>query len=155
VNDENHLETSAKARSLARKEPDAQSRSPHGRVLIIDDCQELLSIHCTMLEIAGFETEGHGSGFEALQRLSGADKPDLIILDYCLGDMSGLEFIEQLERERPDITNDVPVLYLTGVDNIQRGKAAGLLQKPTTMNQLIETVHHYVGQARNRTKTTP
>lgn len=79
-------------------------------ILVVEDEAGLATMLRYNLERQGFRVEEAASGPEALSRMSEA-RPDLVLLDWMLPVMSGLEVCRQIRR-RP-ATRDVPVIMLT------------------------------------------
>jgi len=79
-------------------------------ILIVEDEAPLLTLMRYNLEKQGFAVEEATDGQEALLRVSEA-RPDLILLDWMLPAMSGLEVCRQLRR-RPN-TRDLPIIMVT------------------------------------------
>jgi signal transduction histidine kinase/DNA-binding response OmpR family regulator len=110
------------------------------RVLVVDDDARVRHFLTTALQAAGFVCVGTGSGEEGL-RLAG-DRPDLIVLDVELPDLSGREVCRRL-KAAPE-TAAVPVLMLSGVftDPADRSQALedgsdAYLTKPVTSRELV------------------
>ena len=81
------------------------------RALIIDDSRGMRSILRRMLHQLGFETDEAANGREGLERLQQNGTPDLVLVDWNLPVMNGLEFIQAV---RADHTYDaVPLLMVT------------------------------------------
>lgn len=80
-------------------------------ILIVEDEPDLVAGLEYNLRRQGYATCAVGTGAEALARANGANRPDLVILDLMLPDLSGLEVCRRL-RAAP-ATRDVPVLMLT------------------------------------------
>jgi response regulator RpfG family c-di-GMP phosphodiesterase len=112
-------------------------------VLLIDDSFDTLDIHRMMLEMDGFEVFTAQSGAEAFSVLS-AVTPDLILLDYFLGDMNGVGFLDQLEKINPFASEHIPVVFLSGLEEVPKSRAIGLIHKPADMNYFLEAVHTYI-----------
>ena len=78
-------------------------------------------------------------------------KPDLILLDYELPEMDGLEVMAALRASV--VTRDIPVLLCTaskvGVDDIR--KADGFLAKPYSEGLLYRMVDHLVEKQKRTT----
>ncbi|MEW6578685.1 MAG: response regulator [Chloroflexota bacterium] len=72
---------------------------PGYRVLIVEDDGELGVILLTILERMGFEVWHAPDGQRALE-LFGSQKPDLVLLDIALPDITGWRLLEEM-RERP------------------------------------------------------
>lgn len=87
------------------------SASGHGsRILLVDDDADLREVVGAMLESVGLRVESVGSAEEA-QEVVRDTPPDLIVLDWNLPGMSGLDLLKLL-RAQPS-TRQLPVLFLT------------------------------------------
>jgi two-component system, sensor histidine kinase and response regulator len=117
---------------------------PRQSILVIDDSIEMLMIQRSVLESDGFAVFTAQSGATALEVLSEIDKPDLILLDVQMEDMSGPEFLNILEQNRPQIIKDVPVVFLTAMDEAPIGKATGYIRKLMDIDKFLEAVHRFI-----------
>src|SRR5688572_19279175 len=79
-------------------------------ILLVEDEEALVTLLRYNFEAAGYEIAAAGDGDEALVAIA-ERKPDLVILDWMLPRVSGLEVCRQIRR-RPE-TRDVPVIMLT------------------------------------------
>lgn len=79
-------------------------------ILVVEDEAPLLTLLRYNLEKQGFRVEEATDGQEALLRVSEA-KPDLVLLDWMLPSLSGIEVCRQIRR-RP-ATRDLPVIMVT------------------------------------------
>lgn len=121
---------------------DAQPASV-GRVLVVEDDDDLAHIISRNLELAGHAVEvaGDGSaGLAAAQR----SQPHVILLDVMMPVMDGWEVLRELKQD--PTTREIPVVMLTALaeerDVIQghlRG-AVRYMTKPFEMRELLETV---------------
>jgi len=90
-----------------------------GVILIVDDEPDIASTVAFNLEREGFRTLTTDFGRKALELAAGDPRPDLVVLDLMLPDMSGTEVCRQL-RSSPD-TRRIPILMLTAkTDAIDR-----------------------------------
>ncbi|TRZ91704.1 MAG: phosphate regulon transcriptional regulatory protein PhoB [Rhodocyclaceae bacterium] len=113
------------------------------RVLVVEDetaIQELLTV---TLATAGFEVEVAGSAEEALQSIN-KELPELILIDWMLPGMSGLQLAQQL-RSHPR-TSELPLIMLTARGN-EGDRVAGLdtgaddyITKPFSPRELVARV---------------
>lgn len=73
------------------------------RVLIVDDEADMrLLVRTVLRNTSDFEVVGEaGSGAEALSAVRGLD-PDVVVLDYRMPDLTGVDLAEQLLAESPD-----------------------------------------------------
>jgi CheY-like chemotaxis protein len=83
-----------------------------GRLVLVDDNLEILSTFKELLEAAGYQVTPCESGLSALLRI-GLDRPDAVILDLKLNDISGFDVYRTL-KGAPE-TEDLPVLFVSGV----------------------------------------
>lgn len=96
-----------------------------GRVLIVDDDPGVSRVVGTLLETAGFQAVTVESAEEAFDALRG-ECADLVILDWNLPGMSGIELCERLRRDRG--FGDLPIVFLTShtsSDDVDRAFRAG------------------------------
>jgi len=118
------------------------------RLLIIDDDVELCNLLRDYLGHEGYRVEACHSAEDALQRLSGREVWDLLILDIQMPGASGLELLQQL---RPRLRT--PVIMLTGRgDEIDRilGLEMGAddyLGKPCNPRELLARVRAVLRRA--------
>ena len=88
--------------------PDGALMKPS--ILVVEDEAALLALLRYNLERQGFHVEEATDGQEALTRIAEA-KPDLVLLDWMLPSLSGIEVCRQIRR-RP-ATRDLPVIMVT------------------------------------------
>lgn len=80
------------------------------RILIVEDEQDLAQLVAMNLERAGFETVIAADGRAALAEAT-RSKPDLILLDVMLPELSGTEVAKRLRVD--PATTDIPIIMLT------------------------------------------
>jgi two-component system CitB family response regulator len=91
------------------------------RTLVVDDDFRVAELHCAYLErVKGFAVAGQAhSGADALEAVARL-RPDLILLDIYLPDMSGLDVLQRLrEDEQP-----VDVISITAAREVESLRAA-------------------------------
>src|SRR5712692_7505271 len=109
-------------------------------VLLVEDEPELGRLVMRELEAAGYRVRYAADGPAAL-RLFAADPPDLVVLDWMLPGLDGLEVLRRLRQTSP-----VPVLMLTArAEEVDRvvGLEVGAddyLVKPFGMRELVARV---------------
>ena len=90
--------------------PDSVATSNKPLVLIVEDEAALMTMLRYNLEKQGFRVEEAGDGEEALTRINEL-KPDMVLLDWMLPHLSGIEVCRQIRR-RP-ATRELPVIMIT------------------------------------------
>lgn len=91
---------------------------PH-KILIVDDEPFNLDLLEQELTDLGYEVEKAGGGEEALEKLESL-QPDLLLLDYMMPGMNGLDVLRELKKRR----NNVPVIMITAYGTIERAVEA-------------------------------
>ena len=93
-----------------------------GQILIVDDDGMFRESLVQNLSDAGFVTIGFEDGPSALSHLAQANVPDVILLDWKMPGMTGIEVLRELRRQKIE----VPVVFLTVLSD-QIYEEAGLL----------------------------
>ncbi len=112
-------------------------------VLVVDDILKNLQVIGTILEEAGFEISVADNGKDAIEMVK-ADKPDLILLDIMMPEMSGFEVIRHL-KANPE-TEEIPVIFLTAkteTEDIVQGFNLGgvdYITKPFKKEELLSRI---------------
>ncbi len=121
-------------------------------VLIADDDDSLRHILAATLEKAGYETLRARNGGETLACVKRADI-DVILLDIWLGDVNGLELIEEIQQYNSPASIIVITAHGTTQTAIDAAKqrAYGYLTKPIDQKQLLDLVSR-AAAATNQTK---
>lgn len=88
------------------------------RALVIDDSRAMRSILKQTLKKLNFDVEEAGHGGEGLRHLEQNAAPELILVDWNMPEMNGLEFVKAL-RARPDMGH-VPVVMVTTETEVGR-----------------------------------
>jgi two-component system phosphate regulon response regulator PhoB len=120
--------------------PDGISGASKPLVLVVEDEAALVTMLRYNLEKQGFRVEEAADGQEALTRIAEVT-PDLVLLDWMLPVMSGLEVCRQIRR-RP-ATRELPVIMVTARTEDQdavRGLNTGAddyITKPFSIDALL------------------
>jgi DNA-binding response OmpR family regulator len=109
-------------------------------ILLVEDAADLAQVIVRELEAAGYRVLHAADGLAALQSHA-HHQPDLVILDWMLPELDGLEVLRQIRQ-----TSVIPVLMLTARDE-EADRVIGLevgaddyLTKPFSMRELIARV---------------
>jgi two-component system chemotaxis response regulator CheY len=113
-------------------------------IFLVDDSTTVLLSTGSILTKAGYQVEKASSGDEALGKLKGGLKPDLMITDLNMPGMNGIDLIKSV-RQLPNF-RFMPILFLT--TESQQAKrmeakaagASGWLVKPATADELLNTI---------------
>jgi len=123
--------------------PDGPSSTSKPLVLVVEDEAALVTMLRYNLEKQGFRVEEAADGQEALTLIA-ETRPDLVLLDWMLPAMSGLEVCRQIRR-RP-ATRDLPVIMVTARTEDQdavRGLNIGAddyITKPFSIDALLARI---------------
>jgi len=109
-------------------------------VLIVDDNDALRDTLHRALGTHGYEVREAANGLMVMEMLAEA-AVDLVITDYIMRGMDGIELIEEIQVKWPTI----PVVLLTGCLSADAAKSmlrgrAHFLSKPVTLSQLLSTI---------------
>ncbi len=113
-------------------------------IFLVDDSATILLSISSILAKAGYATEKAANAEEALRKLQGGLKIDLLITDLNMPGMNGIELIKEV-RKLPAY-RFVPILFLTTESQQSRkleAKAAGAsgwIVKPATADELLNTI---------------
>ena len=112
-------------------------------VVVIDDSFDFLYLIKIILQLDDYEIFTAQSGKEAFKILSEIT-PNLILLDMQMADMNGTEFLIILEEKMPKIIQDVPVVFLTGMDAVPKSKAVGFIRKPADKEKFLKDIRSFI-----------
>ena len=117
-------------------------------VLIVEDNELNMKLFRDLLEAHGYQTSGTSNGYEALDLVRKL-RPDLILMDIQLPEISGLEVTKWL-KEDDDLAH-IPVVAVTAFamkgdeERIREGGCEAYLSKPISVGKFIETVRRFIG----------
>ena len=119
------------------------------KILVADDESHILHVVSLKLRNAGFTVVTACDGQEALE-LAQQENPDLIVIDYQMPHLSGVEVCQRLKQK--EATNRIPAILLTarGYDlDLAVTQASGIvriLSKPFSPRQLLATVNEILAE---------
>lgn len=124
--------------------PQEGSSTRKKRILVVDDNADFLGLNRTVLEMEDYEVFTAQSGCDGLTLLAKIAHLDLILLDIQMGDMSGPQFLLEFEEKQPEIFENVPVVFLSGMDKVPASKAVGFIRKPFDLDKFLAAVHSFI-----------
>ena len=113
-------------------------------ILVADDESHILHVVSLKLRNAGFRVLTARDGQEALE-IAQQQHPDLLITDYHMPQLSGLELCQRLKQDRQ--TNNIPAIMLTArgyhlePSDTEQSGILRMLSKPFSPRQLLTTVN--------------
>jgi CheY-like chemotaxis protein len=117
------------------------------RILVVEDNPLNFKLVRDVLEYAGYEVVGAGSGEEGL-RVAGDRPPDLVLMDLQLPGIDGTETMHLLRQGV--LADDVPVIALSALvmdqDHADAESAGfdGYLNKPISVRSLLDQLASFL-----------
>jgi two-component system, cell cycle response regulator DivK len=121
-------------------------------VLIVEDNELNMKLFNDLLEANGYRTlqtkDGH-----AVMEIARREKPDLILMDIQLPEVSGLEVTKWLKDD--DELKAIPVVAVTAFamkgdeERIRAGGCEAYLSKPISVAKFVGTIRGFLGDARS------
>jgi two-component system cell cycle response regulator DivK len=116
-------------------------------VLIVEDNELNLKLFNDLLEARGYNILQTREGLEAL-RIAREHKPDLILMDIQLPEVSGLEVTKWLKED--DELKSIPVIAVTAFamkgdeEKIREGGCEAYIAKPISISSFLATVEKFL-----------
>lgn len=120
------------------------------RVMIVEDNELNMKLFKDLIEASGYETIRTRNGLEALD-LARKHKPDLILMDIQLPEVSGLEVTKWIKED--DKLHRIPVIAVTAFamkgdeERIRQGGCEAYISKPISVASFVQTIKSYLGDA--------
>ena len=120
-------------------------------ILIVEDNELNMKLFHDLLAAHGYRTIQTRNGLEALE-LARTHRPDLILMDIQLPEVSGLEVTKWIKED--DELRNIPVIAVTAFamkgdeERIRSGGCEAYISKPISVMTFLETVHRFVGQGK-------
>jgi two-component system cell cycle response regulator DivK len=117
-------------------------------VLVVEDNELNMKLFHDLLEANGYNIVQTRNGLEAID-LARAHRPDLILMDIQLPEVSGLEVTKWIKED--DDLKTIPIIAVTAFamkgdeERIRQGGCEAYLSKPISVSKFIETVKAYLG----------
>jgi diguanylate cyclase (GGDEF)-like protein len=116
------------------------------RILVIEDDDLMRRFLFSLLEETGYSVIEAETAAAALQQSQSV--PDLILMDYLLPDMDGLQLMEAIRAQTPSA--QVPIIYLTGTNDISTKMealehgAVDYVTKPFDGRELLARISRHI-----------
>jgi two-component system cell cycle response regulator DivK len=116
-------------------------------VLIVEDNELNMKLFHDLLEARGYNILQTGEGMEAL-RLARQHRPDLILMDIQLPEVSGLEVTKWIKED--DELKSIPIIAVTAFamkgdeEKIREGGCEAYIAKPISVANFLETVQRFL-----------
>lgn len=109
-----------------------------GKVLIVEDNSDVRRLYAIGLNQRGFEVKLAANGAEAIDRI-GAEKPDVVLLDWLMPLMDGSEVLGKLDENG---SRTVPVIVISGqpAPDPLDPRIRCWLTKPVTIEELVTEI---------------
>ena len=115
------------------------------KILIVDDNQEITGLLSRFLKTKGFDNVVTNDPRDGLMRIT-EEKYDIVLLDIFMPEISGIDIIEKLEREK--ILKDQKIIIISAValaatqikDLLKKDGIQGCLKKPLQLNELLRAI---------------
>jgi two-component system cell cycle response regulator DivK len=131
----------------AMKQSGEQEPRVGKKVLIVEDNDLNMKLFNDLLEAHGYNTLQTKDGVEAL-RMARQHKPDLILMDIQLPEVSGLEVTKWLKED--DELRSIPVIAVTAFamkgdeEKIRDGGCEAYIAKPISVASFMRTVERFL-----------
>jgi PAS domain S-box-containing protein len=110
------------------------------RILVVDDDKAVLRTTLRLLEALGYSVVPAASGGEALRMIADGLEIELVLSDFAMPEMTGVELAKSIHTTRPEL----PVILVTSDSNREILKEFGdevlILHKPYTEDELMEKI---------------
>jgi two-component system, cell cycle response regulator DivK len=127
---------------------DSKDEAMSKRVLIVEDNELNMKLFHDLLEAHGYVTLQTKDGLEALQ-LARQHRPDLILMDIQLPEVSGLEVAKWIKED--DDLKAIPIIAVTAFamkgdeEKIREGGCEAYIAKPISIAHFLDTVKRFLG----------
>lgn len=117
------------------------------KVMIVEDNELNMKLFHDLLESRGYDIIETRDGMEAL-KIARTEKPDLILMDIQLPEVSGLEVTKWIKED--DDLKSIPIIAVTAFamkgdeEKIREGGCEAYIAKPISVSTFLETVARFL-----------
>ena len=125
-------------------------KKPSKTILIVEDNELNMKLFNDLLEAHGYDVIQTRDGLSALD-LARQHKPDLILMDIQLPEVSGIEVTKWLKED--DELRHIPVIAVTAFamkgdeEKIREGGCEAYISKPMSVMSFLQTIDQFSGRA--------
>jgi two-component system, cell cycle response regulator DivK len=141
-----YRETAAHEDAFGSAAQSARTKS----VMIVEDNELNMKLFHDLLDAHGYGTVQTRSGKDALA-LARQHRPDLILMDIQLPEVSGLDVIRWLKSDRD--VSAIPIIAVTAFamkgdeERIRSGGCEAYISKPISVVSFMSTIRNFIGEA--------
>ena len=121
-------------------------------VLVVEDNELNMKLFHDLLEASGYNIVQTRNGLEAID-LARLHRPDLILMDIQLPEISGLEVTKWIKED--DDLRAIPVIAVTAFamkgdeERIRSGGCEAYISKPISVMSFLETIRRFIGPSKS------
>ena len=115
------------------------------KILIVDDDNFLLDMYALKFSQNNFDVHTAGGGSEAIAKLKGGLRPDIMLMDVIMPEMTGFEMLKKINEE--NLSPNSVKIFLSNkseMEDVQQGNALGakgyIVKASSTPSEVIEQV---------------
>ncbi|MBI3337084.1 MAG: response regulator [Candidatus Staskawiczbacteria bacterium] len=123
------------------------------KIILVEDDPAIVDIYETLMKKANFDVKVFGSGQEVMSMIKNIEddtesKPDIVLLDLILPDISGIEIFKQIKENEK--TKDIKVFILTNQQDVQMQQLGNakpdkfIIKANISPTQLLELIKEYL-----------
>ena len=120
-------------------------------ILIVEDNELNMKLFHDLLEAHGYNTLQTRSGIDAIA-LARKHRPDLIVMDIQLPEVSGLDVTKWLKED--DTLRSIPIIAVTAfamkgdAERIREGGCEAYVSKPISVSLFLDTIRSFIPEAK-------
>ncbi|NCO03823.1 MAG: response regulator [Alphaproteobacteria bacterium] len=124
------------------------------KILLVEDMEPMLILTRSILDIFGFKNILVARSGEEAFKICVKENPDLILTDWIMGSMGGMELIEKIRKDPKSPNPYVPIILMTGYTNrarVEHARDEGItefLAKPYTSKDLYNRIVQIIEKPR-------
>ena len=115
--------------------------SPAGKaILLVDDDDNVRAVLGEQLRELGFKVDEAADGKSAIERLKGNGSYDVLLTDFAMPGMNGLDTIRTAVRERPELRTVLMTGYANEGSVADAREQVPIVRKPIRMEELLRQI---------------